>query len=231
MHTKTFLSIAEAAYVAGLKEPAITNAIRDGIVSAPLISSARVRYVSRLAAAFISFYCATDKLIPHRHRKAALQSSMELIAAAGKIRHALDLNLTSEDFEFDQALMKHIENAAVRSQKLDTTLHAISVSSDVMWGMPVFKGTRVLVETIVGSVEEGTSLASLKDSYAFLTEDLVDAAKIYTEIHPFQGRVQHISDSNPACKLKSVEIVHPIKNELAPIHRRMPVTKPGDYGT
>lgn len=231
MRTTTFLSSAEAAYVAGLTEATMRRAISEQIVAGPLIRSAPTRPISRLAAAFISFYYATHLSIPLQQRKATLASSMQRIAAAGKTHDALRLALRSNDRVFDCLLNGHITAAINRSHKLDAALRAISVSDDVMWGMPVFKGTRVPLDTIVGSMTDGASLALLKESYAFLTEDLLEAATIYTEIHPYREHVQHLFDGNPACKLKSVVVIHPAENELASIHRRMLVAKSGNHGT
>ena len=131
----------------------------------------------------------------------------------------------------DSQLPVIVTAAIGRSKKLEAALNCISVSNDVMWGMPVFKGTRVLVETVIGSLEEGTSLALLKDSYAFLTEDLIEAAEIFTAIHPLQGHTPPVVRSHADWKLKSVEIIQPAENELPPIHRRMPSAKIGDDGT
>lgn len=231
MQTKAFLSRAEAAYVAGLGQPAISRAVAEHIVSTPLMRPTGVKRFSRLAAAFISFYWKTETVIPQWRRKAAMAASMERITATGKMPQALGLELASNDCVFDFVLTKYLTAAANRAKKLDAALDCISISNDVMWGMPVFAGTRVLVETVLGSLQEGTSLALLKDSYPFLTEDLIDAAEIYTAIHPFQGHHLQDSDIVSVSKLKNVEITQSAENELASIHRRMPVAKVGDDGT
>jgi uncharacterized protein (DUF433 family) len=223
MRPTNFLSSAEAAYVAGLNEPAINRAIAERVVSEPLIRSASARPISRLAAAFILFYCATAKSIPQQRRKATLASSVQRIYAAGKMHQALGLKLSSNDHVFDLQMTNHITAAIARSQKLDTTLRAISVSQEVMWGMPVFRGTRVPIDTVIGALEDGAALALLKESYAFLTEDLIEAARIYIQVHPLQEHARHLSDGNPACKLKNVVTIRShampkTSEDMAPPH-------------
>jgi uncharacterized protein (DUF433 family) len=230
MPSPTFLSAAEAAYVAGLSEPTIARAMEEHVVSAPLVRAGTPWRISRLAAAFISFYFNTEQASPQTARKTTLASNVARIIATGKLQRALALRLSSRDTAFDLVLARHISAATIRSRKLDRALRSISVSGDVMWGMPVFSGTRVLVETVVGSINEGTPLAQLKDSYAFLTEDLVESAHIYMQSHPPQRRARPLSASHPEWKITSVTFIRPQENDLAPLPRRMPIPKLGQDG-
>ncbi|MTV41884.1 DUF433 domain-containing protein [Duganella radicis] len=227
MRNATFITPAEAAYIAELSEHDINRAVDEHIVSQPFVAPGINSPISRLGAAFISFYYNAADVIPVKTRKAALESSIKRIAVAGKLEPALALKLSSKDSVFAPSLAKHIRAATTRSQELNVALRAISVSKDVMWGMPVFRGTRVLVETVVGSLEEGTSLALLKESYAFLTEDLVQAAKIYVQIYPLQRRAVRLAESHPNWHVTSIKTIYPTDNELAPAHRRVSVSKLG----
>jgi len=51
----------------------------------------------------------------------------------------------------------------------------INIDPDIMGGKPVIKGTRVPVETIVGALSGGSTIAELVDDYG-ITEDDVRAA-------------------------------------------------------
>jgi uncharacterized protein (DUF433 family) len=58
----------------------------------------------------------------------------------------------------------------------------INIDPEIMGGKPVIQGTRVPVETIVGSMAAGSTIAELCDDYA-ITEDDVRAALAYaTEV-------------------------------------------------
>lgn len=93
MHTTAFLSSAEAAYIAALCEQDIHRAIDQQIVSKPLIDQSTTHPVSRLAAAFIAFSVATEKIISPSTRKTVLDSAIEQITSAGKLERALALKL------------------------------------------------------------------------------------------------------------------------------------------
>jgi uncharacterized protein (DUF433 family) len=208
MPSTTFLNSAEAAYIAGLSEPVIHRAVANQVVSEPLIRQGPEWRISRLAAAFIAFYCKTEKHSSQRTKKAMLASSVAQITAAGKLKHALALRLSSRDQTFDLVLAQYIKAAKMRSRRLDRALRSVSVSDEVMWGMPVFSGTRVPVETVVGSLEEGMPLAELKESYAFLTVDLVESAQIYAQTHPTQEKSRRMSATHPDWKITSITYVH-----------------------
>lgn len=67
---------------------------------------------------------------------------------------------------------------------------------DVMGGLPVFKGTRVLVATVLASKRAGFDMGQLREAYPFLTPELVVDAEAYLQAHP---RVEHpLSADRPA---------------------------------
>jgi uncharacterized protein (DUF433 family) len=79
----------------------------------------------------------------------------------------------------------------------------VSVDREVMGGAPVFAGTRVLVEIVAASKAEGVDDARLKKSYPFLTDELIEAAVVYSRIHPRRGQPQRLQDANLTWKLRS----------------------------
>ncbi len=54
---------------------------------------------------------------------------------------------------------------------------------DVMGGLPVLKGTRVLVTTVVASKRAGFDIGQLREAYPFLTPELVADAETYLQVH------------------------------------------------
>jgi hypothetical protein len=73
-------------------------------------------------------------------------------------------------------------------------------------------------------------LAELNESYALLTEDLVESAQIYTQTHPTQEKARRMPETHPDWKVTSITQVHLSENELAPVPRRVSVPKPGGHG-
>ena len=95
----------------------------------------------------------------------------------------------------------------VSSEKVDWALQAVSSDDRVMGGLPVFRGTRVPIDFVLASVEEGIDFERLKNSYPFLTTQLIEAAMIYAQILPRRGQPRQIEDVPPGWTLISSKIV------------------------
>lgn len=61
---------------------------------------------------------------------------------------------------------------------------AVSCDPDIMGGSPVFAGTRVPIEIVLGSLDEAIELDELKEAYEFLTPAHIEAARRYAHLHP-----------------------------------------------
>lgn len=219
----SFVSSAEAAYIAEVTDRDVNRAIDEHIVPAPLIQLSAGRKISRLAAAFISFYFETDEIFTAALRKRVLSTIADRIIAAGKLERALALNISAIDTGIDSIFhfttteaeasvisvdfTKYLDIAISRADKVDFAIKSISTAEDIMDGIPVFRGTRVPIDIVLASIESGTDFARLKNSYSFLTEELIEAAKIYVCIRPRRGRPRRIADIHPDWKLKSTKIV------------------------
>lgn len=55
----------------------------------------------------------------------------------------------------------------------------VSTDPQVMGGMPCFRDTRVPIVNALGSLDEGMSLAELREHYCFVTQAHVDAARAH----------------------------------------------------
>lgn len=91
--------------------------------------------------------------------------------------------------------------------RIEDAIRAVSTSADVMDGAPVFRNTRVLISTVLGSLDEGASLSELKDSYPFLTEELIEAAQIYTQVQPVPWRPKRIFERYPDWEIISIKYI------------------------
>ena len=54
-----------------------------------------------------------------------------------------------------------------------TTSHLITVSPEILSGMPVFKGTRVPVKTLFDHIEAGDSLDVFLDNFPSVSREMV----------------------------------------------------------
>jgi len=99
----------------------------------------------------------------------------------------------------------------VSGEKVDWALRAVSVDERVMGGLPVFRGTRVPIDFVLASVEEGIDFDRLKNSYPFLTTKLIEAAMIYAQILPRRAPPRRVDDVPPGWTLISSKIVRPAR--------------------
>src|SRR5262249_50443847 len=101
----------------------------------------------------------------------------------------------------------YFDAAAARARKVDFALESISVNEAVMGGEAVFRGTRVPIDAVLASLAKGVDFERLRNSYSFLTSELIEAATIYTKVRPRRGRPRRVADGDPSWKVKSIKIV------------------------
>ena len=217
-----FVSSAEAAFIAQVRDRDVNRVIDEHIVPDELVRLDAGRKISRLAAAFISFYFRTDSTLTANFRKEAMAEIVDHVKDAGLLEPALRLDLSffrDSHFFFFQVktradamdisvdLSRDIDAASNRAKQVDSAMKIIRVDDEVMNGTPVFEGTRVPVHTILASLEEGVEFARLKKSYPFLTEELIDAAQIYGLVRPRRGRPKRLPELHPEWRMTSRKVV------------------------
>jgi uncharacterized protein (DUF433 family) len=96
------------------------------------------------------------------------------------------------------------------NDKLDEVAKAdelVTTNPDVMGGAPVFRGTRVPIENVLASLDEGMTLAQVREHYPFVTDELVTAARVYQRVHPRRGRPKRLGEANPNWKLRESKVL------------------------
>ncbi|SFG43294.1 Uncharacterized conserved protein, DUF433 family [Duganella sp. CF458] len=223
VHSQTYVSSVEAAYIADVTDRDVHRAIDEQIVPDGFIQLSNGRRLSRLAAAFIAFYYKTETMFTASMRKRVLNTiadqvtnSGNLIVTEHELRTLLNraetksvLHFSTEEAESAVSVdfSKYISVVFKRSEEVERALLAISSSEDVMGGLPVFRGTRVPVDSILASIENGVELSRIKDSYPFLSDELIKYAKIYSRVRPRRGRPRRLDEVNPGWKVKTEKIV------------------------
>lgn len=102
-------------------------------------------------------------------------------------------------------------NALTCSNAEEAALLAVSSTPDVMWGQPVFRGTRVPIESILAYIDTGMTLEQVQFHFPFVTEELVSAARNFIRMYPhFQGPSRSLGELNPHWKLISKKVIPPI---------------------
>jgi uncharacterized protein (DUF433 family) len=78
---------------------------------------------------------------------------------------------------------------------------------EILGGMPVIKGTRVLVYDLAASVQAGIPRDRILAAYPTIKEHHLDRAVAYAEANPLQGRTRGISPWTGATPVRSGQIL------------------------
>lgn len=54
----------------------------------------------------------------------------------------------------------------------------------ILGGVPVFSGTRLPIESVLGAIDAGVTLEELKNMYPHLTQGHIDAARAFGKMQP-----------------------------------------------
>lgn len=214
MPTALFIPTAEAAFIAGLTDRQMNRVVDEHLVPQTLFEQrGNSRLFTRLGAAFAKFYFATEDLLIAGARRQVLD---ELTARVDKLP-AKDgiLTLTTLDaiswkverkfVEVD--VLPFLQDAFNRAKEVDQAEALVTTDPEIMNAAPVFAGTRVPIETVLGSLASGIDMQRLKRSYPFLTEAHVHAAKVYDKVHPRRGRPRRIAEVNPELPRRVMRVV------------------------
>ncbi len=70
----------------------------------------------------------------------------------------------------------------------------MTVDPEVMGGVACFVGTRVPIDTVLASLDEGLTLEEVRQSYADITAAHVSAAREYAAAHPRSNRARRFGE-------------------------------------
>jgi uncharacterized protein (DUF433 family) len=90
--------------------------------------------------------------------------------------------------EATEKLAPFVRSATERLDRLTAALDMVAVSSDVLGGVPVIRGTRVPVHDVAASSAAGIPLDRILAAYPGLDAEKVELAAIYAEAYPPRGR-------------------------------------------
>ena len=78
----------------------------------------------------------------------------------------------------------------------------VEVDADVMGGTPVFAGSRLPIANVLASVDAGVTWERLLESWPWLTQAHVEAARIYAAEHDIRVRPWALGAFNAARRWK-----------------------------
>jgi len=102
---------------------------------------------------------------------------------------------TANRVEFGTTLFSYVVDArptartiTERVQRYRRAMKLIVEDPEIQGGAATFKGTRLLVHQVAGLLQHGVPEAELREDYPNLTEEMIEAARIYVQAYPRRGR-------------------------------------------
>ncbi|WP_431102945.1 DUF433 domain-containing protein [Roseateles noduli] len=84
----------------------------------------------------------------------------------------------------------------------------VVIDPEIMGGEAVFAGSRLPISTVLASLASGYSLEKLAESWPFLTEAHVAAAREHLRMYPTGGaRRKTVAEDFPGAKVVSSKVV------------------------
>lgn len=213
-----FVPTAEAAFIAGLNDRQMNRLVDEHLVPAALLrQDGSSRLFARLSAAFARFYFDTEQLLVANARRQVFE---ELTLRVEKLQSKVDVfalivmpndvnwKVVRAGIEID--MLPFITRAFIRAKEVDDADALVSTDPQAMGGEPCFTGTRVPIDIVLASLEKGIDNERLRDSYRFLTDAHIAAARVYAQVHPRRGRPRRLADSNPPSLRRTTRVVRPV---------------------
>jgi uncharacterized protein (DUF433 family) len=211
-----FVPTPEAAFLADLSDRDMNRVVDEHILPESLIRIDRGRRFARLGAAFARFYFNTAELRAEFRRNVLKEVTTRLIDRPDSylilsLTEAMpkDLNWRIKLRHTDIDLSEFVHEAWKRTRDVERVDTLVKADPKILGGLAVFVGTRVPVDTVLASLDKPIDKHRLIQSYPFLKDEHIDAARIYTKIHPTKGRPRRLAEVNPNWKIKSSRIVRP----------------------
>jgi len=217
MLTSSFVPIAEAAFIAGLNDRQMGRVVDENLVPSSLLGQqGSSRLFARLTAAFARFYFDTEQTLVASVRRDIVEELTGRVQQLEKQRDVLGLRVMPTEINWKVArktveidISPYVTEAYVRARAVDEAQSLVTEDPAVMGGMPCFAGTRVAIEIVLSSLDEGMSLAEVRDSYPFLTAAHVAAARVYAAVHPRRGRPRRLGEMSSRKRLRQKMTLRP----------------------
>lgn len=217
-----FVPIAEAAFIAGVSDRDMNRTVDEHILPDPLTRSEDDRLFARLGAALAGFYFTAEDVYAAGLRRRVVEEVATKVHARKNTSSILALHpesIRQVDWKVSVPGMSigtiavdvssFVERAVIRIESIEKANALIVKDPMILGGLPTFKGTRVPVDVVVGSLKEGASPERILSAYSSLTDAHLKAARIYADVYPKRGRPAKASAIPRKWKIKSVEVIKP----------------------
>lgn len=83
----------------------------------------------------------------------------------------------------------------------------VVIDPEIVGGIPVFAGSRLPIDVVLASLDGGIDMSRIRDSWPFLTNAHVAAARAYDAAHPGRHRPLSIAEAHPDWKVIERRVV------------------------
>ena len=208
--THAFVPVAEAAFIAEVSAPQMNRLVDEDLVPHILLAQeSGARRFARLSAAFARFFFETETDLVASTRKRILRELTERIEKVQGHNEIFALHVMPREVDWKVFVSSavtvdvssFVSAAMARAKEVDQADKLVVEDLEVLGGVPCFAGTRVPIESVLASLDKGVATSRVTQSYPFLTDAHIEAARVYSRVHPRRGRPRRLSEANsPALK-------------------------------
>jgi uncharacterized protein (DUF433 family) len=188
-----FLTVAEAAAVAGVTVRDVNRAIDERIVPARFYSVEGGRWLKADACVFVRFYFRAAPKLTADERTHVIHWLSD-----AELQH-----WTYEDEFLTVRLEPFFEATRVRHERLMRARELVVEDPEILDGAPVIRGTRIPVYDVAASMAAGVGSDRLKAAYPGLDDTQIELASLYAEANPPRGRPKQVRGVSPDLRLVS----------------------------
>ena len=173
---------AQAAVITGLSVPAVHKAIEHKVIRPKRVRRGRVikRMLSKPQMVYLRVEATGAKALPLAARRR--------IARLIEREPATDLLPVEDGSSVFIELKSARKEIDVEVERLNEIAAMVESNPEIMRGTPVFKGTRIPVDSIASMLSQGASMEELLDGYPSLNRKHIEAAPLYVKAFPYKGR-------------------------------------------
>lgn len=178
--TSNLFTPAEAAAVAEVPMKAVYKTVAERLPKASVIQRSGRTYLTPQAVICVRLDYELPKDVPVKVRRFVF----------GKLKES-----SSNRVEYGTPLFSYVVDArptaksiTERLQRYRRAMELVVEDPEIQGGAATFKGTRLLVHHIAGLLQRGVPIAELREDYPNLTQEMIEAARIYVQAHPRRGR-------------------------------------------
>lgn len=173
---------AQVSAVTGLGLPAVQKAIEYKLIRPMRVREGRVvrRMLSKSQVLYLQLEARGLKSLPLATRRQ--------VARAVERNPGIDAMALSEGSVILIQFKSARKEVDVGIRRLTEAMRMVESDPEIMHGAPVYKGTRIPVQSIADMLSHGATVAEILEGYPALTREKVELASMYVKAFPLRGR-------------------------------------------